>query len=165
MTESPPFVRLDASDNVVTATRALEAGTVIEDLRTAVLIPSGHKVATRAIKKGGEIRKYAQLIGYASADIAPGDHIHTQNTAFRNTDMDYEYGTDLRPVEMVPEGQRDSFLGYRRENGRVGVRNHVLVLPLDDISNACAEAVANNIKGTLAVPHPYGRLPPSSGPR
>jgi (2R)-sulfolactate sulfo-lyase subunit beta len=51
-----------------------------------------------------------------------------------------------------------TFLGYRRENGRVGVRNHVVVLPLDDLSNAAAEAVANNIKGTLAIPHPYGRL-------
>jgi (2R)-sulfolactate sulfo-lyase subunit beta len=50
------------------------------------------------------------------------------------------------------------FLGYRRENGRVGVRNHVIILPVDDISNAAAEAVANNIKGTLAIPHPYGRL-------
>lgn len=54
--------------------------------------------------------------------------------------------------------QADSFLGYRRKNGRVGVRNHVVILPVDDISNACAEAVANNIKGTLALPHAYGRL-------
>src|SRR4029077_13374416 len=51
-----------------------------------------------------------------------------------------------------------SFWGYRRENGRVGVRNHVIVLPVDDLSNAAAEAVANNIKGPLALPHPYGRL-------
>jgi (2R)-sulfolactate sulfo-lyase subunit beta len=51
-----------------------------------------------------------------------------------------------------------TFLGYRRENGRVGVRNHVIVLPLDDLSNAAAEAVAHNIKGALAIPHPYGRL-------
>ena len=51
-----------------------------------------------------------------------------------------------------------TLLGYRRENGRVGVRNHVIILPVDDISNAAAEAVANNIKGTLAIPHPYGRL-------
>ena len=51
-----------------------------------------------------------------------------------------------------------TFRGYRRENGRVGVRNHVIVLPVDDLSNAAAEAVANNIKGTLAIPHPYGRL-------
>jgi (2R)-sulfolactate sulfo-lyase subunit beta len=49
-------------------------------------------------------------------------------------------------------------LGYRRENGRVGVRNHVIILPVDDISNAACEAVANNIKGTLALPHAYGRL-------
>ncbi len=51
-----------------------------------------------------------------------------------------------------------TFQGYRRDNGRVGVRNHVIVLPVDDISNAAAEAVANKIKGTMALPHPYGRL-------
>ena len=51
-----------------------------------------------------------------------------------------------------------SLQGYRRENGRVGVRNHVIILPVDDLSNAACEAVANNIKGTLAIPHPYGRL-------
>ena len=54
--------------------------------------------------------------------------------------------------------QDTTFLGYRRENGRVGVRNHVIILPLDDLSNAAAEAVAFAIKGTLAIPHPYGRL-------
>ena len=51
-----------------------------------------------------------------------------------------------------------SFLGYKRENGRTGTRNYVIILPVDDISNACAEAVANNIKGTIAIPHSYGRL-------
>jgi (2R)-sulfolactate sulfo-lyase subunit beta len=51
-----------------------------------------------------------------------------------------------------------TFMGWRRENGRVGVRNHVVILPLDDLSNAACEAVANNIKGTLALPHAYGRL-------
>lgn len=54
--------------------------------------------------------------------------------------------------------KRDTFWGYRRENGRVGVRNHVIILPVDDISNAAAEAVASNIKGVLALPHAYGRL-------
>ena len=53
---------------------------------------------------------------------------------------------------------KGSFLGYRRENGRVGIRNHVVVLPVDDISNAAAEGVANNIKGVMALPHSYGRL-------
>jgi len=56
------------------------------------------------------------------------------------------------------DGSNLSFWGWRRENGRVGVRNHVLILPLDDLSNAACEAVQNNIKGTLAVPHHYGRL-------
>ncbi|MCZ7596520.1 MAG: UxaA family hydrolase [Gammaproteobacteria bacterium] len=51
-----------------------------------------------------------------------------------------------------------TFLGYRRENDRVGVRNHVIILPVDDLSNAACEAVANNIKGAMAIPHPYGRL-------
>src|SRR3979411_123463 len=54
---------------------------------------------------------------------------------------------------------RYDYYGYRRENGRVGIRNHVVILPLDDLSNAACEAVGNNIKGTLALPHAYGRLP------
>ena len=51
-----------------------------------------------------------------------------------------------------------TFQGYRRNNGRVGVRNHVIILPVDDLSNAASVAVANNIKGAMAIPHPYGRL-------
>jgi (2R)-sulfolactate sulfo-lyase subunit beta len=51
-----------------------------------------------------------------------------------------------------------TFRGWRRENGRVGVRNHVVILPLDDLSNSACEAVANNVKGTMAIPHAYGRL-------
>ena len=57
------------------------------------------------------------------------------------------------------------FMGWRRDNGRVGVRNHVVILPLDDLSNAACEAVANNIKGTLAIPHAYGRLGPATAQR
>ena len=59
---------------------------------------------------------------------------------------------------MSVVSNESTFLGYRRENGRVGVRNHVIVLPLDDLSNSAAEAVAHNIKGAMAIPHPYGRL-------
>lgn len=63
------------------------------------------------------------------------------------------------PALKRPSGKGlDSFFGWRRENGRVGVRNHVVLLPLDDLSNAACEAVANNVKGTLAIPHAYGRL-------
>jgi (2R)-sulfolactate sulfo-lyase subunit beta len=63
------------------------------------------------------------------------------------------------PKVKRPKGRAlDWFMGWRRENGRVGVRNHVILLPLDDLSNAACEAVANNVKGTLALPHAYGRL-------
>jgi (2R)-sulfolactate sulfo-lyase subunit beta len=58
------------------------------------------------------------------------------------------------PGKKIPK----TIWGYRRENGRVGIRNHVVILPLDDLSNAACEAVAHNIKGTLALPHHYGRL-------
>ncbi|WP_333841005.1 UxaA family hydrolase [Pelomicrobium sp.] len=59
---------------------------------------------------------------------------------------------------MAIDLSKSTFWGYRRENGRVGVRNHVIILPVDDLSNAAAQAVEHNIKGTLALPHPYGRL-------
>jgi (2R)-sulfolactate sulfo-lyase subunit beta len=67
-------------------------------------------------------------------------------------------GKAKRPMLARATGQMLSFQGWRRENGRVGVRNHVVILPLDDLSNAACEAVAHNIKGTLALPHAYGRL-------
>ncbi len=59
---------------------------------------------------------------------------------------------------MAIDLSKKTFWGYRRENGRAGVRNHVIILPVDDLSNAACESVANNIKGALALPHPYGRL-------
>ena len=59
---------------------------------------------------------------------------------------------------MAMELANAVFRGFRRENGRVGVRNHVVLLPVDDLSNAACEAVANNIPGVMAIPHPYGRL-------
>ena len=59
---------------------------------------------------------------------------------------------------MATQYSNRTFMGYRRENGRAGIRNHVIILPVDDISNSACEAVGNNIKGTLAIPHAYGRL-------
>ena len=167
MTNAPLFVRLDPSDNVVTATRALETGTAVEDAATNALIPSGHKIATAPIPKGAEIRKYAQLIGYASEDIAPGDHVHTQNTEFRNTDVDYEFGTDQRPVEVVPETNRDTFMGFRRESGAVGTRNYIAVVTSVNCSATAARRIAEafgpeelakypNVDGVVAFVHGTG---------
>lgn len=161
------WVRLDPSDNVVTATRALEAGFDVEGHPTNHLIPSGHKIATQAIPKDAAIRKYAQLIGYASTDIAAGDHVHTQNTEFRNTAFDYEFGTDLRPVTMVDEAQRDTFMGYRREDGRVGTRNFIAIVTSVNCSATAARMIADhftpevmsdypNVDGVVAFVHGTG---------
>src|SRR3954454_4092916 len=70
-----------------------------------------------------------------------------------------QFTTSALPTERASADYKNAtFMGWRRENGRVGVRNHVVLLPLDDLSNASCEAVANNVKGTLALPHAYGRL-------
>lgn len=161
------FIRLDPDDNVVTATRALEAGQTVERTSTTGLVPSGHKVATQAIKAGEQVRKYAQLIGFASQDIAPGDHVHTHNVAFRNTDTAYEFSTDMRPVAPVPEGDRDTFMGFRRENGRVGTRNYIAVVTSVNCSATAARRIADafgpeemaqypNVDGVVAFVHGTG---------
>lgn len=159
-----PYVRLDPSDNVVTATRALPKDTEIEGLRTTAAIPSGHKIATCAIKQGEMLRKYAQLIGYAASDIAPGDHVHTHNVEFRNTQTAYEFGTDLR---TVPAGDPDTFMGYRRDNGDIGTRNYIAVVTSVNCSATAARRIADafgpeemaafpNVDGVVAFVHGTG---------
>ena len=161
------FVRLDPADNVVTALRPLEAGAAIEDIATTALIARGHKIATRAIPTGGVVTKYNQVIGYASADIAPGDHVHTHNVEFRGTDVEYEFGTDIRPVAMVPEAERDTFMGYRRKDGRVGTRNYIAVISSVNCSATACRMIADaftpeklaaypNVDGVAAFTHGTG---------
>ncbi|MGB0506570.1 MAG: UxaA family hydrolase [Pikeienuella sp.] len=158
------FVRLDAADNVVTATRALEAGADIEDVRTAGLIPRGHKIATRAITQGEVVRKYAQIIGYARRDIAPGEHVHVDEVEFRNITAEYEYSTDLRPVAPA---SGDRFMGFQRANGTVGTRNYIAVVTSVNCSATAARMIAAafgpeeladypNVDGVVAYVHGTG---------
>ncbi len=160
-----PAIRLDADDNVVTATRPLEVGVEVHGVVTRALIPAGHKLATAPIAKGEVVRKYAQIIGYAACDIAPGDHVHTQNVEFRNTDAAYEFGTDLRTV--TPAQTPDTFMGYRRENGTVGTRNYIAVVTSVNCSATAARRIADafgpeemaaypNVDGVVAYVHGTG---------
>ena len=103
----------------------MEVGQPVDGITPNALIARGHKVALAVIPAGEPVLKYAQLIGYASTDIAPGDHVHTHNVDFRNREMDYEFATNLRPA--IPANP-DTFMGYRRENGGVGTRNYIAVL-------------------------------------
>jgi len=160
-------IRLDPADNVVTATRTLEAGTAVEEVVTTAIIPRNHKLASRDIRAGEAVRKYAQVIGYATGDIAAGEHVHTQNVEFRTTEADYEFSTDLRPVTPVAEAARDSFMGYRRESGRVGTRNYIGILTSVNCSATAARMIASafgpeemaaypNVDGVVAFVHGTG---------
>ena len=95
------FIRLSEIDNVVTVTAELDSGVEVEQVKTSGLVPCSHKIATAEIRQGEAVRKYAQIIGYASTDIRPGEHVHTHNVDFRNTSADYEFATDLKPVDVV----------------------------------------------------------------
>ncbi len=154
-------IRLNPQDNVVIAARPLEVG----EEGAAALIPRGHKMATEAIPKGAPVLKYAQLIGYAAEDIAPGAHVHDHNLEFRNVEREYEFATALRPA---PEpARRDSFMGYRRESGRVGTRNFIAILTSVNCSATAARKIADhftperlaaypNVDGVTAFVHGTG---------
>ena len=122
------FVRLSNVDNVVTATKAVTAGVSFEEINTLQNIPTGHKIATCDIQKGHQVTKYGQCIGYASVEIKAGEHVHTHNVEFRNTQIEYEFCTDNEPGEFVVNDAVDSFMGFRRANGNVGTRNYIAIV-------------------------------------
>ena len=159
------FIRLDRADTVVMATRILALGTLVDGVLTTAQIPSGHKVATIQMALGDPVRKYSQLIGYASCDIMPGDHVHTHNVDFRNTAMEYEFSTDLRL--MPPAAKQDTFMGFRRENGKVGTRNYIAIITSVNCSATAARMIADyftpevladypNVDGVAAFVHGTG---------
>ncbi|MEM8813344.1 MAG: altronate dehydratase family protein [Pseudomonadota bacterium] len=162
-----PLVRLSPSDGVATATRRIRASETIDGVTAATDIPKGHKIALDSVSVGGAIRKYGQIIGYATHPIAPGDHVHVHNTGFRNTDHAYDFAVDATSPETLPATERDTFLGYRRKNGRVGTRNYVGVLTSVNCSATAARAIAAhftedrlaaypNVDGVVAFVHGTG---------
>ena len=164
----------EAHDDVGVAVRDLRAGEVVGivtlegvaagQITTTTDVPLGHKVALRALPKDHKLLKYSRPIGQVTQPIAAGAHVHTHNLATTRWSLDEVSLPEIiaKPPErpaltgMYPNEMR--LLGFRRPNGRVGIRNHVVILPIDDISNAAAEGVSYLIKGTMALPHPYGRL-------
>ena len=161
------FIRLSEIDNVVTVTAELDSGVEVEQVTTVGLVPRSHKIATAEIRQGEAVRKYAQIIGYASTDIRPGEHVHTHNVDFRNTSADYEFATDLKPVDVVPDPSSDTFMGYRRDNGKVGTRNYIGILTSVNCSATAARMIASafgpeemanypNVDGVVAFVHGTG---------
>ena len=116
-------IRLHDADNVVTAKETIPSGTNIpgEELATAMEIPMGHKVATKVISSGEAIRKYDQIIGFATEQINPGSHVHTQNVEMKEFDRDYKFGEDAKPTDFIPDAKRAKFQGIVRPDGRVAI--------------------------------------------
>lgn len=141
-------VLLEANDAVAIAKQPLLPRTILRtpngEIKVTQMIPPGHKVALRAVSKGDEVRRYGQIIGFATQDIQAGEHVHSQNLSVgEGLELDYAPSTEYRPVALIPEAERRTFMGFRRKDGRVGTRNYVAILASVNCSSSATERIAN----------------------
>ena len=119
-----------------------------------VNLEDGHKYARRAIAKGENVIKYGNPIGHATCDIAVGEHVHTHNVKTNLSDtLTYIY--EPEGLDFPITGSDRTFLGYRRQNGKVGIRNDIWIVGTVGCVNKIAERLAS-LTGALAFPHPFG---------
>lgn len=167
-----PTIRLHPDDDVLIARSQLLGGTVVEGITVKGLIPPGHKVALRAMAAGAPLRRYNQIIGFASCAIAAGEHVHTHNLDMGpdkgDFARDYAFGVDLKPA---PPRRQASFMGIKRADGRVATRNYIGILSSVNCSATAARAIADhfsrhtnpaalagfpNVDGVVALTHGSG---------
>ncbi len=172
-------IQLHPDDDVLIARQQLVGGTHVGDIVVKGLIPAGHKIASHAIAPGAAVRRYNQIIGYASQAIAAGEHVHTHNLGLGDNkgdfERDYAFGADLKPD--TPRLQA-SFMGIRRADGRVATRNVIGILTSVNCSATVARAIADhfsrrtnpgalarfpNIDGVTALTHGTGCAMDSQG--
>ncbi len=159
-------IRINQEDNVAVALRPVAKGETLEigDISVTAVeeIPQGHKVALRQVKAGEEVVKYGFRIGFAKEDIAKGQwvHVHNLKTALGDL-LTYEY----RPTHpAVAPSDRAVFKGFRRTDGKAGVRNEIWIIPTVGCVNSIAKAlerdaqklVGGSLEEIVAFPHPYG---------
>jgi len=153
----PPLtIRLGSNDNVVVARVDLLPSTELpgETVRTKGHVPAGHKVATAPIAAGEAVRKYNQIIGFATMAIAAGEHVHTHNLAMGNFARDYAFCADAKPSVMVAEAERATFEGIVRADGRVATRNYLGVLTSVNCSATAARMIADQFRGAALAEFP-----------
>ncbi len=167
-----PTIRLHPQDDVLIARTQLVSGTVAEGIAIKGLIPAGHKIAVHAIAAGSPVRRYNQVIGFASKPIAAGEHVHTHNLDMGPNKgdfaRDYAFGADVRPE---PPRREATFMGIKRADGRVATRNYIGVLSSVNCSATAARAIAGhfsrqnnpaaltdfpNVDGVVALTHGTG---------
>jgi altronate hydrolase len=159
-------IRLHAEDDVVIARVELPAGTLVtkENVRAAVRIPAGHKIAVRALDKGKPVHRYNQIIGFATQPIAAGDHVHVHNVAMGDFARDYAFCSLQRATEYISPAA--TFLGIVRADGRVATRNYIGILTSVNCSATVARMIARhfenrlddypNVDGVVALTHKTG---------
>jgi altronate hydrolase len=165
--ETPLYLRLNPADDVVIACRELETGTNLlkEGVVVKERIPAGHKVATRAIAAGEPVRRYSQIIGFATQPIAPGFHVHVHNLEVRDFARDYAYGEAYEATRFVEAPA--TFQGIVRADGRVATRNYIGILSTVNCSATVSKHVAEafkgdaleafpNVDGVVALTHTVG---------
>ena len=161
-------IHLHPTDNVAIARVPLPAGTELRvdglPVLTRDAIPAGHKVALWDIGAGETVERYGQVIGRAKVPIDAGRHIHTHNLSFEELVLDYEFPATEIPI---PGARADAptFLGYQREDGRVGTRNYIAVVAASNCAAHTADLIARsyegvelppNVDGVVAFPHGEG---------
>ncbi|WP_206002891.1 UxaA family hydrolase [Paraburkholderia polaris] len=172
-----PVVQLHPDDDVVIARHQLIAGMRIRSsLAVRGLIPAGHKLAVRSVEAGAPVRRYGQIIGFATRAIEAGEHVHTHNLAMGAFDRDYAFGADAKPTSTVAAAAR--FMGIVRADGRVATRNYIGVLTSVNCSATAARAIADyfrrdihpqaladypNVDGVIALTHAQGCAIDSEG--
>ncbi len=159
-------IQLHPEDNVAIAVDDFEAGQSMPGIEAAERIPAGHKLALREIPQGEPIRKYNQIIGFASQSIPAGTHVHSHNTEMRPFKRDYAFGVDKK--EDDPVATPATFAGYLRADGRVGTRNYLAVLSSVNCSATVARYIADsfrdedvkaefpNVDGVVSLTHSTG---------
>lgn len=173
--QETPALRLHPDDDVAVALMPLPAGRPVavagSSVRLTANIAAGHKIALRAVEAGSPVRRYGQVIGFATRPIAPGDHVHSHNLAVGAMTLAYEFGTDVRtPPAVEPR----TFMGYRRAGGRAGTRNTIAVLATVNCSAHTVRRIAAraraellprfpNVTDVIAVAHRSGCASKTTG--
>ncbi|HZQ71916.1 MAG TPA: altronate dehydratase family protein [Burkholderiales bacterium] len=159
-------IRLHESDDVVIARVELPAGTMIakENVRAAVRVPAGHKIAVRDLAQGQPVHRYNQIIGFATQPIKAGEHVHVHNVAMGDFQRDYAFCSLKKDTDHVREPA--TFMGIRRPDGRVATRNYIGILTSVNCSATVARMVADhfrtrldeypNVDGVVALTHKTG---------
>ena len=154
------FVRINEQDNVAVTFCDMKVGEICGNVTLANDIPRGHKFALCDISEGENIIKYAAPIGHAKGKIKAGEHVHTHNVKSNLAGLlEYEYNPQKCDGASLPS---KTFMGYRRADGKVGIRNEIWVIPTVGCVNSIAEIIAEkanvegSVDGVYAFPHPYG---------